>query len=280
VRLLPDGRIAARLGDNESFWRLENNRLAFLDGADRRSTVFDRTYVDAQGRLALVGAFQAPGGRDHLLREIEPLGRLAERAEGVDLIWRRRQARRPNLVILRANEESLHLHWPREMVEEDRSWDLCVSFYGAEQNFIADPWSEYRVLQNKQRKFEALHSLLHVGSPLWDYDYIALPDDDIMLSWRDWNALFATCRRRRLDLAQPALSPAGHITHPITGRDERYELRYVSFVEVMTPIFSREALLTCAPTFEGSVSGFGWTTPGPSCWASRGTGWRSSTAPP
>lgn len=257
VRLLADGRIAGRLGENESFWRVEKNRLVILDQFDRRSTVMDRIYVDEHGRLSLVGAFQAPGGQDHLLREVDPPGSLAEKADGLDLLWRRRGPRRPNLVILRADERSLHINWPREMLEDDRSWDLCISFHGEERNFHADPWSEYQVLQNRQTKYDALHSLLHVGSPLWDYDYIALPDDDLMLSWRDWNDLFSTCREHRLDLAQPALSPAGHGTHPITRQNENYLLRYVSFVEVMTPIFSRRALLACAPTFKGAFSGFG-----------------------
>ena len=257
VRLLPDGRIAGQLGDNESFWRIEGGRLILLNGADQRSTVFDRVYAHGGGRLAFVGPFQAPGGRDHILREVPPPGGLAPKPEDLELIWRRRQAPRPNLVIVRANERSLHVGWPRDIAESDRSWDLCVSFYGHEDNFKADPWSEYRVLQNRQRKFEALHGLLHVDSPLWGYDYIALPDDDLMLSWRDWNRLFATCRKHRLDLAQPALSDEGHTTHPLTARDPRYLLRFVSFVETMTPIFSREALRACVPTFQGSVSGFG-----------------------
>lgn len=257
VRLLPDGRVAGQLGENESFWRVETNQLVILDEFDRRSTVLDRGYMDGDGRLSLVGRFQAPGGGEHLLREVAPVASLAEQPPQSQLMQRRRGPRRPNLVILRANERSLHLHWPREMEEADRSWDLCVSFYGEERNFQADPWSEYQVIQNRQRKFEALWDLLHVDSPLWAYDYIALPDDDLIVSWRDWNRLFATCRDHRLELAQPALSHAGHINHSITGQDPRYLLRYVSFVEAMTPIFSRDALRACAPTFKGSVSGFG-----------------------
>lgn len=257
VRLLADGRVAGNLGENEHRWRLDDDGVVFLDRFDRRSTVFDRTYIDAEGRLGLVGRFSAPGGEDHLLREVDPLGLAAPTGEGVNLVWRRRLPRRPNLVILRANERSLHHQWPREIADSARNWDLCISFYGEAENFPNDHWSEYGALQNKQRQYKALHALLHRGSPLWDYDYIALPDDDVMLSWRDWNELFATCREYRLDLAQPAMSPDGHITHPITIRDERYLLRFVSFVESMTPIFSREALQACVGTFSQTVSGFG-----------------------
>jgi hypothetical protein len=256
VRLLLDGRVAGNLGENERAWRIDDGRLVLLDRYDRRSTVFDRAFIGADGTLALVGPFQAPGGQDHVLREVPPVGGIASSGPP-DLVWRRRREPRRNLVVLRANEQSLHHQWPRGIADDDRTWDLCVSFYGREENFVGDDWSEYRILQNRRHKFEALYELLHAGSPFWGYDYIAFPDDDILLSWRDWNELFATCREHRLELAQPALSHDGHITHPITGRDDRYLLRYVSFVEVMTPIFSREALRACAPTFKGSISGFG-----------------------
>ena len=66
VRLLEDGRIAANLGENERRWRLDGAKLSFLDRYDRRSTVFDRVYVDAAGGLALVGRFQSPDGKDHV----------------------------------------------------------------------------------------------------------------------------------------------------------------------------------------------------------------------
>ena len=74
VRLLPDGRIAGQLGDNEAFWRLEGGRLVFLSRSDQRSTIFDRIYAQPGDRLALVGPFQAQGGRDHILREVPALG--------------------------------------------------------------------------------------------------------------------------------------------------------------------------------------------------------------
>ena len=258
VRLLPDGRVAGRLGGNEHRWAVDDEgRLAFLDGADRLSTVFGRAFVDDDGRLALVGYFQAPGGAEHLLREVAAPSALASPQGAPEIRWDAGGPRRRNLIALRANERSLHPRWPRDILERDRSWDLLVSWYGRAEFFGSDDGADGRVLQNRQFKYGAMHDLLHGGSALWSYDRIAFPDDDLMLSWGDWNALFASCRDHRLDLAQPALSHAGHIAHPITGRDPRYLLRYVSFVEGMTPIFSREALRLCAPTFKGAVSGFG-----------------------
>lgn len=255
VRLLDDGRIAGQLGDNEHRWRIDGQRLAFLDRAEQRSTDFDRVYVDGEGRVAMVGAFRGLEGPPHVLREVDPISAAATTGPA-ELLWRRPRASRRNLVLLRANEDSVHPQWPREMTDEDRNWDLCVSFYGRDENFVGDDGAEYRVLQNHLRKYTAVHALMHAGSPLWDYEYIALPDDDLMLSWRDWNTLFAVCRDHRLELAQPAMSP-GHVVHPITRQDERYRLRYTSFVEVMCPIFSRGALRACVETFRDGFSSFG-----------------------
>jgi hypothetical protein len=257
VRLLPDGRIAANLADNERRWRLIEGRLEFLDGCDRRSTVFDQAFADAAGELALVGRFQSPDDRLHVLRSLGPLGAIAPATAGPELIEQPDRPRRPNLVLVRAGDTSVHRRWRRDLAARDRNWDLCVSWYGSDEGFAAEDGAEIRVLQNGMRQYEALHALLHAGSPLWSYDYIALPDDDVMASWRDWNRLFALCREHRLDLAQPALRPEGHVTHPITACDERYRLRFTSFVESMTPIFSRAALQACVGTFSESTSGFG-----------------------
>lgn len=260
VRLLEDGRIAGFHPDNvnERRWELVDGRLSIMDAWDRRTTTFDEVHIDDEGRLTLLGPFRMhPIGTPHMLKEIPSPDGLAPGPGGVSLQVKRSRPRRPNLVVLRAGEESLHHQWRREMADDDRSWDLCVSFYGRPENFEAPDFAEYRVLQNAQRKFAAIYDLFHEGSPLWDYDYIMLPDDDLMMSWRDINEMFALCRDYRLDLAQPALDPSGHVTHTITARQWAYRLRFTSFVEVMTPIFSRRALRACAPTFKDSIGGFG-----------------------
>lgn len=96
----------------------------------------------------------------------------------------------------------------------------CVSFM-ARRTFPAAgfrrvPRAAKRAVDD--RKFAALHRLLHRDSPLLDYDYIMLPDDDVMLRWRDLNEIFAIRRDYDLQLAQPALAPEGHITHRLTSR--------------------------------------------------------------
>ena len=187
----------------------------------------------------------------------EPAADPLAPAGSVELLWDPQRPKRRNLVVVRADEHSLHTQWARNTTQADRNWDLCVSFYGAAENLPGEDAAEYRVLQNTERKYQALYACMHRGSPLWEYDHIAFPDDDLLVSWRDWNDLFNTCREFRLELAQPALSRSGFIAHDICAQEERYRLRYTSFVEIMTPIFSRAALEICVSTFARSASGFG-----------------------
>lgn len=260
VRLLADGRIAGfDPGNvNEKRWRLDEGRLRFLDAWDRVTTAFDEAGADADGRLALHGDFRMPPeGVPHTLQEIPVLEVLAPPEGGPHLERRTNTPRRRNLVVLRGNETSLHHQWRRDMVDEDRNWDLLVSFYGDPALFDAPDFAEYRILQPKKRKFAPIHDLFHEGSPLWAYDHIFFPDDDLMMTWRDVNEMFAICRDYKLQLAQPALDQSGFITHPITGRQWPFILRFTSFVEVMAPIFSSDALRACVATFKDSAGDFG-----------------------
>jgi hypothetical protein len=165
---------------------------------------------------------------------------------------------RPNLVVLRAGADSLHRQWPRDLSEDDRSWDLCISRYGAD-DAVADGPAEYRTHQPALRKFQALHDLFFTGSPLWNYERVWFPDDDLMLRWSDINQVFHIARKFSLDLAQPSLlpGPGCHITHGITMRQPGSLLRYVGFVEIMCPVFSMRAMALCHGSFRDSVSGFG-----------------------
>lgn len=259
VRLRPGGAIGGLRSEQEVSWRLQGGRVAFLDDADVASVSFDEVRVDAAGRLVLYGETRHASdvSSARVLREVEPLAAL--RAEAPALDWRMRPgaAGRRNLVVLRAGETSLHPGWPRDIADDERNWDLCTSWYGSPETFGHDALAEHQVLQNRDqdRKWTALHDLFHEGSPLWDYERVFFPDDDLRTSWRDINTLFSICRRFDLDLAQPTI--VGYPNQRITTPHPEHLLRYTSWVEVMAPIFSRQALRLCAPTFESSVSGFG-----------------------
>lgn len=189
--------------------------------------------------------------------KVPPIGGI-HKPENLEVIRRAAPTSRRNLVVCGANENSLHPKWVRDISEADRNWDLLINFYGDPANFGKDELAEYQTRQVGKGKWMGMHFLCQEGGPVWDYAFIAFPDDDLMMEWSTLNTLFMICARYGLLLAQPSLRPHDiPISHPITQQDARYRLRYTSFVENMMPVFSREALRACAGSFGLSRSGFG-----------------------
>jgi len=177
-------------------------------------------------------------------------------ASKAEFLARIDRPKRQNLVVLRANAQSLHKQWTNDVSEEDRNWDLCISWYDTAIVGDLGP-HEYLAHQAADRKFTAIYVLFYPGSPLWNYEYIWLPDDDLLTSKRDINRLFEICYRYDLLLAQPSVTAQSFASHPVTRQDDRFWLRFSMFVEITCPIFSNQALRTCLESMKGSLSGFG-----------------------
>ncbi len=161
---------------------------------------------------------------------------------------------RPNLVIVRAGDGSAHNRWTRDLPAADRSWNLLVSFFGRDVEALAPPYE--MLARHPGPKWPAIFELLQSGE-LPSFDYVWCVDDDIECSWRDINRLFQLVADYGLDLAQPALDPASYISHQITAAVPGRTVGYTSFVEVMAPVFSREAFAVCAPPMREVVTGWG-----------------------
>ena len=257
MRLFDDGRIGGYANANETWWDLRDANLVLLDRAGTVTTTFT-DITRRNGEWNLEGTFR--GGDDgarHYLREVEPIGALAAVSAGAKPVARAGITRRRNLVVLRAGPKSLHYGWEHDIDEADRNWDLCLSWYADVSTFDEDPNAEYHVIQTGSPKFIGLHELMYDKSPVFDYDYVMFPDDDLAWSWRGVNTAFEVMREFDLLLAQPSLERAGHPIHEITIKRPEYRLRFTNFVEIMCPIFARDALRICAPTFGLTRSGFG-----------------------
>lgn len=162
---------------------------------------------------------------------------------------------RRNLVVLRSGDNSLHPLWLETLDGERRTWDLCLSYYGNNPEEWRDRCEYF--LPRKGSKFEGLAAVLDQADFIWGYDYIWFPDDDLLIDGSEINTFFATARRFDLLLAQPALAPGCFINHRITEQQKDFRVRFTSFVEIMAPLFSREALAIVAPSFGINESGYG-----------------------
>lgn len=164
---------------------------------------------------------------------------------------------RRNLVIAAVGDDSWRHTW--FMGAGRRFYDVALAYYGDQ----APPEeAEFRIAR-KGFKFTLLADLLdELGPRVAAYDHIWAPDDDIASSVEDINRLFEIAWAYDLPISQPAIAQ-GDVSYAALRRREDLLLRYTGFVEVMCPLFSREALEVVRPTFRETVSGWGidwaWT---------------------
>ena len=263
--LAPEGLIGNCLHGQLDSWQVLNNRLFFIGNNGLPSIIFnvarmENTKVSALAGRAVIGGVDAIyvlTSTDHPPHPVLATPPHVERRAKF-LKQPAAEDRRPNLIVVRANANSLHPRWLEDVGLKTRSWDLCVSWYGNETpDLSVSP--EYLSHAPNEKKFKPIYDLFYEGSPLWNYDRIWLPDDDLLVSGQDLNVMFHLSRKYGLDLAQPALRniPGCHINHPITAQKPGSEVRMEPFVEIMCPLFSKRALEICIGSIKDAVSGYG-----------------------
>jgi hypothetical protein len=154
-----------------------------------------------------------------------------------------------NLILLRCGQKSLHWEW---LETGTRNWDIILCPY---QDVDARDLQSHVVAG---QKWSGLHRFLTDFSGWRDYDYICLPDDDILADAATWSTFFERCNAYNISLAAPALTKDSYFTFPITLQNTEFRARSVTFVEIMNPCFSRRFLELALPTFALSRSGTGF----------------------
>jgi len=89
------------------------------------------------------------------------------------------------------------------------------------------------------------------------YKFYAFIDEDIDVSVDALNNLFKTGELFGLSVFQGALTPRSHYSHEFARVQQGSFIRPTTFVEIMAPFFSQDALDKCMPTFTMSELGWG-----------------------
>ena len=166
---------------------------------------------------------------------------------------------RRNLIISPIGDSSVHGSWLSE--PELRSFDLFLMYYGERADFGRAEAAHY--FQRKGFKWELIdHALKQHGEILGRYSNIWCPDNDIRADTRGINRMFELFEKYALQMAQPAIA-AGEVSYEALRQRPGVVLRYSPYVEVMCPLFTREALWRIGPTLLESRSGWGldWIWP-------------------
>ncbi len=107
-------------------------------------------------------------------------------------------------------------------------------------------------------KWSGLRELLSAWDGWREYDQIWLPDDDICTNSA---TISRDVRRRPGAEARPLRTGAArssYFSHFITMVNRRFYGRWVGFVEIMVPGFSRATLERLLPTLDETDTGWGW----------------------
>ncbi len=138
-----------------------------------------------------------------------------------------------------------------------RTFDVLLNFYDGPPT-REWPGIEYLVSQ-RGTKTTGIAKLMAVRPDiLLSYDAVLFLDDDVELSSRSVDELFAKMEQAGLDLAQPSLSAESVCSWPVLKQPSvGTNVRGLNTVEIMMPALSRLALRTASWTFDRSVSGYG-----------------------
>ena len=164
-----------------------------------------------------------------------------------------------NLIVSAIGDESVHRTWLSQ--ESERNFDLFLIYYGDRDDFGRDDATWY--IRRKGFKWELIaHVLEEHADKLAGYANLWLPDHDIRADTLSINRMFELFDRYHLQLAQPAIA-TGEVSYETLRQRPGVVLRYTPLVEVMCPLFTREALARVAFSFVESRSGWGldWLWP-------------------
>jgi hypothetical protein len=159
-----------------------------------------------------------------------------------------------NLVLARVGANSLHRSWLEP--ERPRTWELHLAPFQPLGETAGEGCVVHDVVVGP--KWSGLRELLNGWDGWREYDYVWLPDDDLLARAGAIDDMFAVAAATGLDLFAPALDEASHFAHFITMRNPRFFARRVGFVEIMMPGLSRQALERLLFTLDLTETGWGW----------------------
>jgi len=164
---------------------------------------------------------------------------------------RSQSGQRRNLVLVRAGDASLHPSFLAGSAAP-RTWDLHISYYGSVGAPAAVEGEVFTWSADGGRsKFNGISACLEKAPfSLDSYDYIAIPDDDLICSRDDWNAAFALAREFAMAACQLSLHPRSFYAHDITLRRKGLRLRWVTMIEPIAPIYRVDVFKRLMPIFQ------------------------------
>lgn len=142
---------------------------------------------------------------------------------------------------------------------EKKNFDLCILFFHDEIEDQGRYEGADYFFHLKGFKYIMVKELLTKLRPdfLDKYDYFYLPDDDISIDTENISRMFDLTKAFGGWITQASLSADSYISWKLLRHRKDCFARFVGQIEVMAPLFSREAIKTCLPSFDVNRSTWG-----------------------
>ena len=158
----------------------------------------------------------------------------------------------PYLVFSSVGDQSNLRHWLRGR----RNFDLWVTYYGSRSGRYEDVADYYT--ERRGSKFQNLHHAYQNWSDLFSrYSAILVMDDDVLISGSRISRLFELREQHDLWALQPAFTPRGKVSWPITRARRANVLRFTNFIEMTCPLFRRDKLDAFMAVYDPELVGWG-----------------------
>lgn len=152
-----------------------------------------------------------------------------------------------NLVIAAVGDRSRHREWLG-----GKTYDTYLIYFGDKEQGCKGEARFHKFA--KGYKYHLIKDVLDSESFIENYEYVWLPDDDLLTRGPDIDKLFQFMKEYDLWVAQPSIM--GWYGVDITLHQKGSLVRFTNWVEIMCPCFSQAALQTCKKVFKENKTGW------------------------
>jgi hypothetical protein len=156
-------------------------------------------------------------------------------------------------IVMPAGKNSLHKNW---FTNSSRSFDIITLVY--DDSFDDHASCADISFRKDGFKTQLLGWFFETQQQIWEnYEYFWLADDDLAIDVTDINRMFDLAEQWGMRVAQPSLTHDSPHSFDMTLHQKSFQYRVVSFVEIMCPLFRKDALEQVIPYFKESESAWG-----------------------
>ena len=146
--------------------------------------------------------------------------------------------------------------------DKSMNYDIYLIYYGDDNN-IYNMYKNNKkikfISRRKGSKFQNFHYFYYKYSDIVNkYTHFFIIDDDIIIDVDGINQMFLYSNIYNLEICGPSFSNKGIISHELINlKKKNIKLSYTNFIEVNTPLFSKNAIEKLMIHLDNSLIGWG-----------------------